>query len=73
MQSGLQGSCEFSTLGVSAHLAQVHVVRARPSAGEEFAGRIYALKIMSKDHVKTTHQMTTAKAERDVLVDAYNQ
>jgi regulator of RNase E activity RraA len=52
---------------------QVHVVRARPSAGEEFVGRIYALKIMSKDHVKTTHQMITAKAERDVLVDAYNQ
>ena len=52
---------------------QVHVVRARPSAGEDVAGMIYALKVMRKDHVKSTHKLSTAKAERDVLAEAYDR
>ena len=48
-------------------------MRARPSAGETVAGQLFAMKIMAKDHVRETHKVATAKAERDVLVDAYNR
>lgn len=48
-------------------------MRARASAGEDVAGHVFALKIMRKDHVKSTHKLDTAKAERDVLAEAYDQ